>query len=58
MWQDLRNELFSKGLEIVTVGIDTAGAEACRPFIEAARPEHPSLIDVRSEEHTSELQSQ
>lgn len=46
MWQDLRNELFSKGLEVVTVGIDTAGAEACRPFIEAARPEHPSLIDV------------
>lgn len=26
--------------------MDTAGAEACRPFIEAASPEHPSLIDV------------
>jgi hypothetical protein len=46
VWQELRNELHSKGLEIVTVGIDTAGAEACRPFIEAANPEHPSLVDV------------
>jgi hypothetical protein len=46
VWQDLRTELRPQGLEIVTVGIDTAGAEACRPFIEAARPEHPSLIDV------------
>jgi hypothetical protein len=26
--------------------MDTAGAEACRPFIEAARPEHPSLVDA------------
>src|SRR5215210_7786364 len=26
--------------------MDTDGAEACRPFIERARPEHPSLIDV------------
>lgn len=34
-----------KGLEIVTVALDTGGAEACRKHIEAARPEHPSLID-------------
>lgn len=34
-----------QGIEIVTVGMDAAGAEACRPFIEAASPEHPSLID-------------
>lgn len=33
------------GLEIVTVGLDTLGPEACRPFIERAEPEHPSLID-------------
>ena len=46
MWQDLRSELHPKGLEVVTVGMDTAGPEACRPFIEAARPEHPSLVDV------------
>lgn len=46
MWQALREELHPEGLEIVTVGMDTAGAEACRPFIEAAEPTHPSLVDV------------
>ncbi len=46
MWQALRNELHPKGLELVTVGLDTLGADGCRPFIEAARPEHPSLIDA------------
>ncbi len=46
MWQALRNELHPHGLEVVTVGMDTAGAEACRHFIEAAKPEHPSLIDA------------
>ena len=35
-----------QGLEIVTVCLDVAGAAAARPFIEAARPEHPSLIDT------------
>jgi len=34
-----------QNVEVVTVGIDTAGVEACRPFIDAAKPEHPSLID-------------
>jgi hypothetical protein len=46
VWQALREELHPAGLEVVTVGMDTAGAEACRPFIEAARPTHPSLVDV------------
>lgn len=46
MWQALRRELHPEGLEIVTVGMDTAGPDACRPFIERAHPEHPSLIDV------------
>ena len=46
MWQELRTELHPKGLEIVTVGLDALGPEACRPFIEAAQPEHPSLIDT------------
>jgi hypothetical protein len=26
--------------------MDTAGPEACRPYIEAAGPDHPSLVDV------------
>ena len=46
MWQQLRAELHPLGVEIVTVGMDTAGPEACRPFIEAANPQHPSLVDV------------
>lgn len=45
VWQALRAELHPKGLEIVTVALDTGGAEAARPWIEAAHPEHPSLID-------------
>lgn len=45
MWQALRNELKPLGFELVTVGLDTLGAEGCRLFIEAAKPQHPSLID-------------
>jgi hypothetical protein len=44
VWQELRTELRPSGLEIVTVALDT-DAEAARPWIVAARPEHPSLID-------------
>jgi hypothetical protein len=46
VWQALRAELHPLGIEIVTVGIDAAGPEACRPFIEAAEPTHPSLVDT------------
>ena len=44
MWQDLHAELSSQGLTIITVALD-ADAEAARPFIERAKPEHPALID-------------
>lgn len=44
MWQELRAELHPLGLEIVTIALDT-NADAARPWIEAAHPEHPSLID-------------
>ena len=47
MWQALRNELHPRGFELVTVGLDTLGGAGCRAFIEAANPEHPSLIDQR-----------
>ena len=46
MWQALRAELHPQGFELVTVGLDALGAEGCRAFIEAAKPEHPSLIDA------------
>lgn len=45
MWQALRSELHSCGLEIVTVALDTGGLPAVLPWIEAAQPEHPSLLD-------------
>jgi hypothetical protein len=44
VWQELRSRLHPRGLEVVTVALDVE-PEAARPFIEAARPEHPSLID-------------
>ncbi len=45
VWQALRQELHTQGFELVTVGLDTLGADGCRNFIEAAQPQHPSLID-------------
>ena len=45
MWQELRDELHPLGVEVVTVSLELSGPEASRPFIEAARPEHPSLLD-------------
>jgi hypothetical protein len=45
VWQALRNELHPKGFELVAVGLDTLGGAGCRAFIEAAKPQHPSLID-------------
>jgi hypothetical protein len=44
VWQERRTELHPRGLEVVTVALDV-DADAARPFIEAAHPEHPSLID-------------
>ena len=46
MWQALRNELAPKGVEIVTVTMDTAGADVAKPFVDAAHAEHPSLLDA------------
>jgi hypothetical protein len=44
VWQELRNELHPRGLEVVTVALDV-DADAATPFIEQAGAEHPSLID-------------
>jgi hypothetical protein len=45
VWRALREELYPQGLEIVTVALDTAGPATTRPWIEAAQPAQPSLID-------------
>jgi hypothetical protein len=42
----LRTELHPRGVEIVTVSLELSGPEASRPHIDAAEPEHPSLIDT------------
>jgi peroxiredoxin len=44
VWQALRDQLHPKSLEVVTVALDVEPEDA-RPWIEAAKPEHPSLID-------------
>ena len=45
MWQELRGELHPRGVEIVTVALDTGGPDAALQFVDAAKAEHPSLID-------------
>jgi hypothetical protein len=44
VWQSLRAEWYPLGLEIVTVALDL-DVEAALPWIVAAHPEHPALID-------------
>jgi tetratricopeptide (TPR) repeat protein len=45
VWQELRTELRTQGLEIVTVALDARGRETAGPWIAKAAPDHPSLID-------------
>jgi hypothetical protein len=45
VWQECREELHGRGLEVVTVALDVGGAAAAGPWIELANAEHPSLID-------------
>ena len=44
VWQALHEELGPKGFLPITVALDS-GPDAARPFIEAAAPTHPALID-------------
>ena len=41
----MRSEIHPRGAEVVTVALDTGGPDAVAPFVSAANPEHPSLID-------------
>lgn len=45
MWQELRSELHPRGLEVVTVALEVRGLDSAGRWIEAAAPEHPSVID-------------
>jgi len=46
VWQALREELRPQNIEVVTVALDSGGAEAAGQWIDAANPQHPSLIDA------------
>lgn len=43
-WQAIHEELESKGVTVVTVALDI-DPEKARPWVEAASPTHPSLVD-------------
>jgi hypothetical protein len=45
VWQALHEELRELGFTVITVALDKSADDA-RPWIEAARPSHPSLIDT------------
>ncbi len=47
VWQALYEELRDQGFVVITVAMDSGGADDVRQWIEPARPTHPSLIDVR-----------
>ncbi len=44
-WQALYAELGPQGFVPITVALDSAGADAAGPWIRAAKPTHPSLVD-------------
>ena len=46
MWQALYEELKDRGFVVITVALDRSADDA-RPWIEDARPTHPSLVDTR-----------
>ena len=46
MWQALYEELGSKGFVVITVALESRGADSARPWIEHAKPTYPCLIDV------------
>ena len=46
VWQALYEELGDRGFVVITVAMDTGGADDVRQWIEPARPTHPSLIDT------------
>lgn len=45
VWQGLYTELADTNFLPITVAFDSRGPEAARPWIEAAKPTYPSLID-------------
>jgi hypothetical protein len=45
VWQKLYNEIGDKGFVPITVAFDSAGNQAAGPWIKAANPTYPCLVD-------------
>jgi tetratricopeptide (TPR) repeat protein len=45
VWQRLYDELQDRDFVVITIAMDSLGADAARQWIEAAEPAHPSLVD-------------
>ena len=46
VWQEVYEQVAPLGLEIVSVALDTAGADAGRPFVDRAQPGFTCLVDA------------
>ncbi len=47
MWQGVYEELKDRGFVVVSVALDSGGARTTAPWIDAAKPTYPCLIDER-----------
>ena len=43
VWQKIYGELKDRGFTVLAVAMDNA--DAARPFVEAAKPDYPCLVD-------------
>ncbi len=46
MWQEVYEELQDRGFVVITVALDKSPDDA-RPWIDVAKPSHPSLVDTK-----------
>jgi hypothetical protein len=46
VWQQLQSDLADHAFTVIAVAEESRGAETARPWIEAAAPSYPCLIDV------------
>lgn len=53
VWQALQVDLADEGFTVIAVSFDTRAPEQSRPWIEAAKPTYPSLLDP--EHHVADL---
>ncbi|MCX6022630.1 MAG: TlpA disulfide reductase family protein, partial [Chloroflexi bacterium] len=47
VWQALREELHHKNFEIVSVATESKGPDAALPFLRAANPSYPVMLDTQ-----------